>query len=403
MLDISSEDADKRVSTLSLILKIVMPILAICCVLMFVWYFRLRHEAASRPTTVTYEEDASYEEPSDSDAADNKNETADSSAAEEPNPNRKHEGEIDGFKWQAVGDEIKLTDFDEAKSESIVKIPSKIDGYPVTTLTATLFNGNEVITDVTLPSTLTTLEREAFYGCRNLKTVTMSSGLVTIGNECFKNCESLEEITIPDSVETIGELAFCGCTSLKRVKIDGALTIDSGAFKNCTNLESVELSEGLLSIGNNAFNECEALKEITIPGSVAEIESSAFSQTGLETVNLLDGDEPAKIGNGVFGFTHITSLDIPGKYVELGEYIANDEIEEISWAENKNGEKQVINGRLVNMNQKEVSFHGGITIGDIKSNSLNDSRYGKTLTVYGPAGSYLEQYANEHDIPFVAE
>lgn len=403
-LNILPEDADKRVSTLSLILKIVMPILAVCCVLMVVWYFRLRHEAATRPTTVTYEEDASYEDSSESDTTDNKNEEADTSAAEEPNPNRKREGEIDGFKWQAVGDEIKLTDFDEAKSESVIKIPSKIDGYPVTTLTAWLFNGNEVITDVTLPSTLTTMEAETFYNCKNLKTVTMSSGLVTIGNECFKNCESLEEIIIPDSVETIGELAFCGCTSLKRVKIDGALTIGSSAFKNCTNLESVELNEGLLIIGSDAFNKCESLREITIPGTVTEIQHHAFSQTGLEKAILLDGDEPAKIGNQAFGFTHIARLDIPGKYVELDHDVVDEKTtEEVRWAENTNGENQVLNGTLINANEKEFTFHGGATITEIKGNSLHGQMWGKPMTVYGPAGSYLEQYANEHDIPFVAE
>ena len=47
---------------------------------------------------------------------------------------------------------------------------------------------------------------------------------------------------------------------------------------------------------------------------------------------------------------------------------------------------------------QEVHIHEGVTV-------ISDSAFKNcsNLTIYGKAGSYAEQYAQQYDIPFVAE
>ena len=76
---------------------------------------------------------------------------------------------------------------------SVVNIPQKIENKSVRKIIKNAFKGS-VITEITLPDSLT-----------------------TIGNSAFYDCDSLTEITIPDSVTTIEDYAFCDCNLLTNI------------------------------------------------------------------------------------------------------------------------------------------------------------------------------------------
>jgi len=90
---------------------------------------------------------------------------------------------------------------------------------------------------------------------------------------CSGGCAVLTEITIPKSVTTIPSDAFAQCTGLKTIVFSEGLTkIAGGAFSRCSDLISVALPSTITAIGVNAFSGCSALTTVTIPDSVETID-----------------------------------------------------------------------------------------------------------------------------------
>lgn len=98
-----------------------------------------------------------------------------------------------------------------------LKIPETIEGYSVTAIGDSAFEGYEV-KGLTLPSTLKTIGRRAFYGC-DLEILWLPEGLKVIGDEAFSLCRTLNELYIPESVEVIGESAFKYCWGVEQYNI----------------------------------------------------------------------------------------------------------------------------------------------------------------------------------------
>ncbi len=393
-LRVVPDDADEKVKKTSTILKLSIPLLVVAGIAIVIWGLSLKAAAKYRPTEVEYEA-TSVENNVDSTVSEQNN--------SETNPNRKLEGEVDGYSWKAVGDEIHITDYLGTDNREVIELPAKIEGYPVTTIEDYVFSGHEEIKELKMPSSITAIGKEAFSRCTALSSIEWSNNLASIGEQSFAYCDSIEILSLPQSVETIGRASFGACKSLKTVDLGGTVNIGPYAFSQDVMLVSVVLNEGLKVIGEYAFDHCEALTEIDIPSSVEDIGGYAFIYAPLEKVTLSEGSNSAKIGNSAFNFTKIVSMTIPGNYVELGDFVLEDStLEEVIWEENKNGESQTMK-HITSMNKKPVAFHGGATITNIDAPKLNDRQAGKEVTIYGPAGSYLEEYANEKGHPFIAE
>lgn len=171
-------------------------------------------------------------------------------------------------------------------SDSMIEIPSEIEGLSV----------REIAED-------------AFWDCDSLVEIMIPDGVVTIGDGAFGYCDNLEKVSIPKSAvnflgsafrsseklvtagpigsgcniefgwdETIPIYGFYACMDLEWVTIpEGTKYISPYAFERCDSLTTIELPESVQSIGALAFVNCEALEKVLIPKSVKHINGTAFS------------------------------------------------------------------------------------------------------------------------------
>ena len=164
------------------------------------------------------------------------------------------------------------------------------------------------------------------------------------------------EVIVPSTlagktVNSIGDFAFSHCNSLKSIVLpEGVLSIGSDAFWGCTGLKSIELPQKLETIGPNAFWECSALESIIIPETVKTIGYGAFARCDL-----------------------LTSLAIPEQVTTIDNYTC---------------------GSCRNLFKVAIPK----TVVSIADNAFESSPY---ITIFGETGTYAQQYALAHQLPFV--
>mgnify|MGYP003312094283 CR=1 FL=1 len=97
--------------------------------------------------------------------------------------------------------------------------------------------------------------------------------------------EELTEITIPEGVTKIRNSCFHYYDALKTVSLPSTLTsIGASAFSGCSSLENIELPNNLIYLYPRVFEDCVSLKNMTIPASVEVIEQDAFLWCSMNTL-----------------------------------------------------------------------------------------------------------------------
>ena len=173
------------------------------------------------------------------------------------------------------------------------------------------FRGNEIIREVTFPSTclavgssfgsaaaletvhfnqgLGLIGYHAFYGCAALKAVDIPGSVQHVSYAAFSNCAALERVSFEDGCTLIGSSAFSSCAALTQLTLPGTLKeIGSGAFAGCSALPTVDFPEGLETIKGSAFSTCKSLGVLTIPAGVHELDN-VFPGCTFDTIYLPDG------------------------------------------------------------------------------------------------------------------
>ena len=199
-------------------------------------------------------------------------------------------------------------------------IPSKIDGYPVTSIGRFAFEGCSSLISVTIPEGVTYIDDWAFSYCNSLTSVDIPESVTRIGTGAFEDCSSLTSVTIPEGVISIGASLFAGCSSLTSVIIpEGVVTIGDRAFWYCSSLASITIPESVISIGDAAFSNCSSFTSVIIPKGVTSIGDKAFyGCSSLTSVAIPEG--VVSIGNGVFEHcSNLTSVIIPEGVTSIGE------------------------------------------------------------------------------------
>lgn len=81
---------------------------------------------------------------------------------------------------------------------TILTIPTEIEGYQVTAIGDSAFLGKANLQTITIPDTVTRIGQSAFAFCGNLRTVDVPASVIAIGMSAFSPCPSLSNIYVAD-------------------------------------------------------------------------------------------------------------------------------------------------------------------------------------------------------------
>lgn len=123
-----------------------------------------------------------------------------------------------------------------------------------------LFQGNEKLTCVTIPSSIKRIGKNSFHGCSSLRQIIFEkeSLIELIDDYSFLCCPLLSQISIPNSLKTIGRSAFDHCISLSNLKIEESSQLESiyfNSFNGCKIFVDEETNKKLKSIIHNFSNK----------------------------------------------------------------------------------------------------------------------------------------------------
>lgn len=153
------------------------------------------------------------------------------------------------------------------ESDTVVVIPSKINGVTVETIGHAAFE-RSAVTSVTIPDSVTFISDSAFAYCSQLTNISIPNSVTAIGSFAFEGCTKLESITLPSSLLTISEFLFYDCSQLTTIHIpDSVSSIRTYAFYNCGKLETIRIPVSVTSIGSYAFDDCPSSMTVTYSGS----------------------------------------------------------------------------------------------------------------------------------------
>ena len=272
--------------------------------------------------------------------------------------------------WNSLPDGVTGLIFKDASGNEIDPSSPPLNNIHVTVVydvrieNGTLQYVNPVLTEYTIPASVTKIASAAFDGCTELETIYIASrssaltvqegafdeceklslvagyadstamGSVikasgvtrahitagTIASYALDGCNTLTSVTVGDGVTSIGEIAFRGCDSLTSVALpDSVTSIGRHAFWGCSSLASITIPSGVTSIGDGAFESCHSLTSITIPNSVTSIGGFTFySCDSLTSITI--PDSVTSIGGRAFGWcTSLTSVAIGNGVTSVGE------------------------------------------------------------------------------------
>ena len=238
-------------------------------------------------------------------------------------------------------------------TDTVVVIPSEINGTPVTTIGNAAFRDSSV-TSVTIPASVTEIGSNAFADCTNLTSVhyegDWSNLTIQSGNPAVQDAANAPlfdfefippdntavivthykgtaaDVTIPSRykgkpVTMIDHAAFHDSAVTSVTIPDSVTSIPDDAFAFCSQLTNISIPNSVTFIGFSAFNSCTSLKSITLPSSLSTIQSSAFYNCGnLETIRI-----PVSvtfIGNYAFaGCPSLMTVTYPGSKTQWDDDI----------------------------------------------------------------------------------
>ena len=247
----------------------------------------------------------------------------------------------DGYFTYILNDDGKaiLTGFDNEDELTSIIIPSTCtdpssNNHEVVEIRGSF--SSDLITEVTIPASITEISSAAFNECNNLKSFAISgvSSYYEVDANGVLYTEGLHKLVkypngresspgvratsyvVSSSTSEICLDAFSH-SSLVNVEIPGnaLIKIGDGAFSYCSELTTINFPPSLSIIASSAFYKCEKLASINLPEELNMIGSSAFANTAISTVFIPYGVN--YIGGAAFtNCSNLTSFTTDSYYFE---------------------------------------------------------------------------------------
>lgn len=242
------------------------------------------------------------------------------------------------------------------------------DGVVIKKIASNAFDGNDTLTEVIVPNTITEMGEGAFAGMKKLSSLT----LPFVGR--FANADAFPDQTgsaeegekAVNSERTLGYLFgktyFEGgiavnnsasgseassstpiyvSTHFNKVKIEPKeeYAIPTYAFFGFKPLQTVELSDKVVAIGSYAFGSCDVLKKVTFSSALKDIYEGAFSGCAkLTTIDIPANSQITKLNDKVFYGTGIKNITLGANITSIGKQcFANSALREITFSVNSVG------------------------------------------------------------------
>ena len=101
---------------------------------------------------------------------------------------------------------------------------ASLDGYVVSSVDASLVEGEVVVPMRGEDGSVLSVGAGAFRNCTKIKSVLLPGLIFSIGGEAFAGCEALSRVSGADSLRLVGEGAFRGCRSLQTFDFPSTIT-----------------------------------------------------------------------------------------------------------------------------------------------------------------------------------
>ena len=214
----------------------------------------------------------------------------------------------DNLKYATNSDNsVTLVDGKSAKGDVIIPsdVRNKNKVYVVTAIEHNAFEGNNAITAVTIPSSVSTIGYSAFNSCKNLRRVMDASRVTEMQGFEYTDCTNLTSVTLSGTLQKIGYRSFAGSALAHLVLPASMREIGSSAFEDCHQLRNVQFNTGLQNIKDHAFKN-SGLVSLELPNDIKEIGEWAFEGcASLKTVQI----PPSVTSLGMGAFYYCTALE----------------------------------------------------------------------------------------------
>ena len=241
-------------------------------------------------------------------------------------------------------------------SDSAVNVP---DG--VTYINPSVFEGNEKLTKVTLPTSLYGIGEGAFKSCINLTSVNFKGNTYYIGKEAFMYCSSLASVNLPEGMVVLEGEVFSHCTKLQSITLPQSLVVIGTAAFDASGLTQLTLPDQVLYFANAAVRECAALTSFTVPANVRVVGAGAFNHCDKLQEVIFPEDSKTKI-IGWNTFTNcgkLSSIQLPKDLTKL-DFNTFNQCEKITELEIPSGVKWIGSSAIRNSGIMKLTMSNGL-------------------------------------------
>lgn len=224
--------------------------------------------------------------------------------------------------------------------------------------------GNSMITEFTVPDSVTKISKDVFNGSAKLETLNLSATTdATMLTNLVSGVPNLKAVNIPAASNELasdeyGVVYDTGKTNIAYVPLgfDAAeyevpytvTTINASTFKNVKSLKKVVFANapegktaGELTFGESAF-EASGITEITLPARTKSLGNNIFKNcTSLVSVEFENGYAYGSLPTAAFyGCSALTDIRLPGEITSIGTQVfyKNAALETVTFGIKKTGE-----------------------------------------------------------------